>query len=534
MRRALEHPMAPVLGAILFGLGYIAVAPATADMAGHTFRTWLFERAGSGIWNAQWYGGHHVLGYSLLFAPPAALVGPAAVGAIAAVVATGAFGALVRATAASPARAAAAGWLFAAGMAANVAIGRMPFTLGVALALLAWLCAERARSSRRAGPRRALGALLALACVWASPVAGAFLLLAVAARPLAGGRAEIGRAAWLAVPVLVGGGVLVGLFPEGGPDRFVATAFWPMLAVSAAAAALLAPERRALRAGALLNLAVLVGAFAIPTTFGQNALRLTVLLGPPLLVLAARPRAPRLALVACGLALVYLQWLPAVRAVGEATGDPSTRAAFYDGPRAFLERRSGPGERVEVAFTKNHWEAAHLATVVPLARGWERQLDQKVNPLFYDDDHFTGERYQAWLSENAVRWVALPAAALDYSAHAEARLLRRDPAVLRAAYASPQWRIWEVRGASAPASGGARVVAAGPEGFEVETPGPTVVRQRFTPYWRATGGCVRRAEGGWTEVEPLGGERVRVRAEFALPLTRGRAACPDPALAASG
>ena len=31
------------------------------------------------------------------------------------------------------------------------------------------------------------------------------------------------------------------LFPEGGDDRFVATAFWPMLAVSVAAAALLAP-----------------------------------------------------------------------------------------------------------------------------------------------------------------------------------------------------------------------------------------------------------------------------------------------------
>ena len=43
-----------------------------------------------------------------------------------------------------------------------------------------------------------------------------------------------------------------------------------------------------------------------------------------------------------------------------------------------------PGERVEVAFTHNHWEAAHLATSVPLARGWERQLDEKANPLFYD------------------------------------------------------------------------------------------------------------------------------------------------------
>ena len=39
---------------------------------------------------------------------------------------------------------------------------------------------------------------------------------------------------------------VVVLFPEGGPDRFVATAFWPMLLVSAAGAALIAPEHRAI------------------------------------------------------------------------------------------------------------------------------------------------------------------------------------------------------------------------------------------------------------------------------------------------
>ena len=42
MRRALEHPLAPVVGAVLFGLVYLAAAPATADMAGHTYRAWLF------------------------------------------------------------------------------------------------------------------------------------------------------------------------------------------------------------------------------------------------------------------------------------------------------------------------------------------------------------------------------------------------------------------------------------------------------------------------------------------------------------
>ena len=129
----------------------------------------------------------------------------------------------------------------------------------------------------------------------------------------------------LAVPVAAGGATMATLFPEGGDDRFVATAFWPMLAVAVAGTALLAPGRRALRAGALLYVAVLVGAFVIPTPFGQNALRLPVLLGPALLVLAPRAAAPRAAIAAVVVALVYLQWLPAVRAVAEAHGDPVDR-----------------------------------------------------------------------------------------------------------------------------------------------------------------------------------------------------------------
>ena len=65
----------------------------------------------------------------------------------------------------------------------------------------------------------------------------------------------------------------------------------------------------------ILYLVVLVAAFAIPNVFGQNALRLPVLLGPPLLLLAPRAGAPRFAIAAVLVALVYLQWLPAVRAV---------------------------------------------------------------------------------------------------------------------------------------------------------------------------------------------------------------------------
>ena len=251
--RPLAHPIAPVVGAALAALAYLLIQPATADMAAHAFRAWLFDTEGMTVWNAQWYGGHHVLGYSMLFAPLAAWPGPAWVGALGAVAATAAFVPLAREAAPSPGAATAATWLFAAGVLSNVVIGRMPFTLGIALAVAAWLCAARPTVAWRA-----LAAVLALACVLASPVAGAFLALAAAARAAGSGREALGLAATLVLPVAVGGATMAVLFPEGGDDRFVATAFWPMLAVSVVAAALLAPDRRALRAGVILYLVVLV------------------------------------------------------------------------------------------------------------------------------------------------------------------------------------------------------------------------------------------------------------------------------------
>src|SRR5690606_18332722 len=102
MRRALAHPYAPVVGAALGAIAYLAIRPATADMAAHTFRAWLFDTQGLTVWNAQWYGGHHVLHYSTLFAPLAAWPGPAWVGAVGVVAATAAFGPLARSAAPSP------------------------------------------------------------------------------------------------------------------------------------------------------------------------------------------------------------------------------------------------------------------------------------------------------------------------------------------------------------------------------------------------------------------------------------------------
>ncbi len=403
-------------------------------MAAHVFRAGLWEREGFTTTNPHWYGGHHVPAYSLLFPPLTGALGPRLPGVLAAVAATWLVAGLARRHAPSPRAATAGTWLFAAGALANVVVGRMPFTVGVALAAAAWWCADRCRPG--------WAAAASLACVWTSPVAGLFLALTAVAA-LARGPDGIRAAAVLALPVALGGGALAALFPEGGTEAFVATAFWPQLAVCAAALTLLDAR---LRPAAAAYLVLLAAAFALPNPVGQNAARLGVLVGPALLVLAPRAGAPRAALLAAGLSLVYLQWLPAVRAVAEAQGDPSVRAGFHAELVETVAGRLEPGERVEVVFTRNHWEAAHVAPAAPLARGWQRQLDRRVNGLFYAEAPLTAARYRAWLRRMDVRFVALPAVPLDHSARAEAALLRTPPGYLTPVRDSGRWKIWEVRG----------------------------------------------------------------------------------------
>jgi hypothetical protein len=525
-RRDLTHPLVPTIAAAVIGVAYLIAAPETADMAAHTYRTWLWDEVGFATWNAQWYGGHHMAGYSLLYPPLAALAGTRLVGVVAGVAAVGLFAVLARRRAPTPAAGALAAWLFLGGVMSNVVIGRMPFTLGIALAVGAWACARRSLVA---------AAALSLASVLASPVAGVFLTVAAVAT-LAGqwDSPERRRSALaLGVPAVIGGLAMAALFPEGGADHFTATAFWPMLLICLGALALVDPSRRTALWASAIYVAILVAAFAFPNSLGQNALRPGVVIGPALLVLFARPRAPRVAIAIIAVALVYLQWLPAVRAVEEARGDPSTEAAFHAEVLRFLDEHASPGERVEVPLTRNHWEASYLAESYPLARGWHRQLDRKVNPLFYDARHeLTSAGYETWLHDNAVRWVALPDAPLDFSARAERELLEAGQPYLKPVHESADWRIWEVRDALPPVEGPAKLVAAGADGFDLEATGTgdVLVRQHGTPYWEVAAGdaCVSEDPSGWTRVQVERPGRISVRARFsAIGALRREPRCAD-------
>lgn len=533
---------APGLLAAALAVAYLLWQPPSIDLAAAEYRSWLFGRERFALYDLHWYGGHHLLPYSVLLPPLGWLLGPRLLAALCAVAAAVLFDRLARLRFGA---AATAGSLwFAAGTATILLSGRITFALGLVPALGALLALAHAEDrrprtdapTRRTTRRRALVALacaLAIVTALASPVAAAFLALAgaaralaalVAPRPRAGTRdrrlgpaiAGTAVAASAALPVLA----LTLAFPQGGVEPFVVSAFLPAPAVAALALRLVPREQRTIRVGVVLYAAVCAAVFVLDTPVGGNVTRLGALCAGPVLALVLWPHR-RLALALVALPLAFWQWTAAVRDVAGTVTDPTVDAAFHAPLIDFLDRARARGEhgRVEIPFTATHWEARHVAAGHALARGWLRQLDHAVNRVFYDGE-LTPVRYRAWLRRQAVRWVALPDAALDYSAQAEARLIRAGQPYLREAWRGGAWRVYAVRDPAPLVEGPARIVALGHDTvtLAVRRPGRVHLRARWTPYWHVARGrgCVAPGPAGQTWIDAHAAGELRLTTRFAV------------------
>jgi hypothetical protein len=500
-------------------------SPPVGDLAAQVFRAELFERAGLAIWNGSWYGGHYTLTYSLLFPPLAALLGPQVVGTLAVVASAYLFDRLVRDRWGVEARWATL-W-FAAGVVTLLADGQLTFALGVAFGLAALRCLQTGRT--------ALALLAAAACPLASPVAGAFLAGVLVVGALEPGR----RPSRIA---LGAGGLALALvlapnlaFPESGEFPFVFSSYVAIPLWTAGAIVLtqgVRQEERQLRRVLVAYLLASTVIWLIPNAMGGNAVRLGALFGGPVLaavLLSRRPRptvptwffAPLLALAIIG--SLYWQLTASVTQIARSVGDPSTAAAYFEPAARWLRAHGAAGARIEVPPTANHWESAYLADEFDLARGWLRQLDTTREDLFYDEKKLTVASYGTWLRSNAISYVALPGAPLDYSSVEERRLILRDPPYLDLRFRSEHWRVYEVRDPAplvAPlGSAAAETLWTGHQGFalNVERPGDFLVRVKFTPYWSIArgNGCILR-RGEWTVARASRPGTFRVAADFSV------------------
>jgi hypothetical protein len=102
-----------------------------------------------------------------------------------------------------------------------------------------------------------------------------------------------------------------------------------------------------------------------------------------------------------------------------------------------------------------------------------------------------------------VRFVAVSSGPADYSAHKEIALIARGLPYLRLVMHTDDWSVYQVRDPLPLSSGVATVAALGANSvtLHAKTPGSTLVRVRFTPYWALSGvhGCIA-PEGEFTKV----------------------------------
>ena len=501
--------LAPVL---LAALAYVALRPPSVDLAAQLFRTELFASHGFLAWNNYWYGGHYLLGYSVLFPPLGAAVGATVVGGLAAVAATGLFGLLVNRHYSSGARLATL-W-FGAGTITMLLSGRLTFALGVAIGLAALLALDRDR------PVLALPLALATSC--ASPVAGFFLLLIGAALFLSGERRQ-GAAfgACAAAPIAV----MALAFPTAGTEPFALSSLLGSLGVTLLVYFVLPERERLLRRAAALYGVALLAAFAIPNAMGGNVVRLGNLVAGPLVVLAlARRPQRRLLLVLLAVPLLYLQWQGAVRDVSRASADPSVQRDFYTPLLAELKARTG-GEpvRIEIPPTRDRWEAYYVSPKFPLARGWERQAETDELQLFRTG--LSPRSYRNWLAANGVSYVAIPDVPLDYLAHREQLLIDRNLPYLKPIWSNGDWRLFAVRGATGLVAAPATISSIGADWFDLQVPRAAQfeLRIHFSPYWKVSAGsaCLRQ-RGPWTVVEASRSETIHVGTDLSAAALLGR------------
>jgi hypothetical protein len=487
---AREAAISAVVAATLAGI-LLWVGPPGVDLAAHAYqRTFLLEH-GFALWNNFWYAGRYsFITYSVLYYPLAAVLGIKVLGV--ATVAAAALGfTLVVWREWGPA-ARFSSRTFAVLWCAVVLSAAFPFALGAALALFALSALQQ--------ERRRLFALLTFLTLLASPLAFLFMVVVLAGSML------VQRPRRTTVAVILAAGVLElalrRLFPGEGRFPFHLTDLWPgvLFGVFGILATWAAPRARRLLGLFVAFLATSLGAFVVPSDLGSNVERLKFVAIPlALLVVAAVPR--RIVLVLPLLITACFWNLTAVAHTASTAGsDPAHTPAYWSGAIAYLHDHLSPSYRVEAVDTSEHWAAAYLPDAgIPIVRGWYRQNDFPQNELLYDPT-LTGPQYRAWLRDLGVRYVLLSDAPPDYSSRIESKLIRSGHSGLRLVYHDAHVRIFELPHASPIVTGraDATVLWMLPTRMVifVQRAGAYHVKVRWSPYWRASEGCVSRATDG--------------------------------------
>ena len=508
---------AGVIGLVAAGLSatILWLGPPGIDLPAHLYQRELFVEHGLVLWNNFWYAGRYsFVTYSLLYYPLAALTGLKALALASVALTAFAFALLVLREWGDKARASA--WAFGILWPGTLLSATFPFTLGAALALLALVALQTRRRVWFA-----LSSLLALA---ASPLA--FALLAVVLAGIGLGRWRDRPRAVLPAAVVVVGAflelVVLRLFPGGGRYPFHLADF--LAALTFAICGVLATRglpRTSILGGFFAAYGVVcVAVFVVPGELGGNVARVQYAAVPvALLVLALRSWRP-LWLVVPVASLACIWNIGALAGNFErSTVDEARTPEYWAATTAFLHHSLAPDYRVEAVDTIGHWPAVYLPEAgIPLARGWFRQDDFPVNGILYRK--FGQHAYLRWLRELSVRYVVLTDAKTDYSSEDEAELLRSGRSRLPVVFRSRHVTVFEVPDPRPLVTGpfAGRVLRLKPTRATIFVGGPGTYRIaiRFSPYWRASRGCLSESADGMLSLSAPRAGRVDLRLHVSI------------------
>jgi hypothetical protein len=296
------------------------------------------------------------------------------------------------------------------------------------------------------------------------------------------------------------------LFPSGGIQPYEThSAPYAVLAGPVLAAL---THSTSLRIGGLLYAASAAVLILVADPFGSNILRLGLLVAAPLVIATATEHMRVVVPVAAALLLWQAQ--PPLSDLAAESPPPfdALNAALVD-----LDAK-----RVEVVPLRDHGEAAFVAPVVPLARGWSRQEDTVRNPLFYEGN-LSAERFEQWLLDEGVDHVALaPSARVDGGGRAErALLLVGSVPGLRLLWSDDDWLVWRFETGESLAPPPARVQTTDRTTVRLlsEGTGAVPLKVRWSRWLTVTGPACIEPDGRTTLLRLAGPGEVVVGSELA-------------------
>lgn len=477
----------PVLLGVLNAIAFLIVRPDVNDLwAARARASAAQDGVGLTYW-FSWFGGGSTPGnYSVLTPWLSALIGTEMLAALSAAAIPALTARLLRGTR----HPIAAGYVCVVAVGANLWSGRVPFLFAAAFGVAALL-------AFRAG--RPVVALLAVGIsIVASPTVGAFLAIGLAGVWLTRRRYRH-HAGWLIGGVAAGFLAVWIIFGAPGPQPFSGHLRVELLIE--VALLLLSRPPRWLRAALWLTVPAVLIISTVPNAMGSNLARLVWFCLPVAVVAVSRQRV-WLALLLVALPL----WSGVQRTYTDLRNSvkPISSHSYYTPLANRLDRLPDLMDvRVEVVSHGAHAAYDALLNHANLARGWETQDDKALNAEILGKD-LDASTYRHWLNENAVGYVALPTAFIDYDGEYDL-VSQRTPSYLTLIWRTPDWKLYRVDYPSTVVDPPAEILHASQASIVVDVPCACdiAVRVRFSKYLQATTSTGLAAEvandgTGWT------------------------------------